>query len=50
MVEIQSGHQDPLKAAYPDEENWIDKLKQATITWLATGSVNTTGLPDNSTI
>ena len=50
MVEIQSEHQDPLKAAYPDKENPIDKLKQATTTWLATGSDNTTGLPVNSTI
>ena len=50
MVEIQSEHEDPLKAAYPDKENPIDKLKQATNTWLATESDDTTGPPDNSTI
>lgn len=35
MVEIQSTHQDPLRVAYPDEENPIDKLRQAANTWIS---------------
>ena len=50
MVEIQSTHQDPLKAAYPDKDNPIDKLRQAANTWISLKSDNMTGLPNNSNI
>ena len=50
MVEIQSTHQDPLKAAYPDGDNPIDKLRQAANTWISLKSDNMAGLPDNSNI
>ena len=50
MVEIQSTHQDPLKAAYPDGNNPIDKLRQAANMWISLKLDNMAGLPDNSNI
>ena len=50
MVEVQSDHQDPLRAAYPDAGNPIDMLEQAANARLASGVEDLAGIPQGSSI
>ena len=50
LVEVQSDHQDPLRAAYPDAGNPIDMLEQAANSRLTTDAGDLEGVPQGSSI
>ena len=50
MIEVQSDHQDPLSVAYPDAENPVDMLRQATNARLTTDAEDLVGIPQGSSI
>ena len=47
MVETQSDHQDPLRAAYPGAgvDDLLDTLKQAATMWIASDASRSAGVP-----
>ena len=50
MVEVQSDHQDPLRAAYPDADNPIAVLEKAANTRLTTDAEGLVGVPQGDGI